>query len=117
MVQFKTWRDYYIFIKDYCNFSCLNCYYGGVNVDLSKDHTDSEYAYLFCRESINMVRLDMMSLCGKWRHEDTGKSLEEYGDTPIFNLTDEQINTLNNRIEKWTISEVKELYDDKEVSE
>ena len=112
MVEFKTWRDYYIFLKDYTNFSCLNCYYSGTGVDLSRDHPDSTYAYVFCMESISMVRLDMMSLCGNYKNEDTGKSLEEYGDAPLFDLSDEVINQLNETGKKWSIEEVKELLGD-----
>ena len=115
MVEFKSWRDYYIFLKDYCNFSCLNCYYSGAGVDLSKEHTDSEYAYLFCMESISMVRLDLMSLCAKWVDEDTGKSLEEYGDAPLFKLSDDVINKLNETNKKWTIDELRALTNGNEV--
>lgn len=117
MVEFKTWRDYYIFLKDFSNFTCLNCYYGGSDVDLSEDQDDSNYAFLFCKENFSMVRLDMMSLCGNWKHENTGKSLEEYGDSPLFDLTDEQIDILNNREEKWSIDEIRELCDEQKIDE
>lgn len=115
MVEFKSWRDYYIFLKDYCNFSCLNCYYGGTHVDLSKEHTDSEYAHVFCRESISMVRLDLMSLCAKWVDEDTGKSLEEFIDAPLFELSDDVINKLDETGKKWTIDELRALLNGDEI--
>ena len=117
MVEFQSWRDFYIFLRDYCNFSCLNCYYGGSDVDLNKEHTDSEYAHVFCKESISMVRLDLMSLCVNWHDKDTGKSLKEFGDARLFDLTDGQLDALNNRTEKWSIDEVRALINGEKTAE
>ena len=117
MVEFKSWRDAYIFLKDYCNASCLNCFYGGARVDLSEEHTDSEYVHLFCTENISMVRLDMMVCCAKWEHQETRKNLKDYGDKPVWNLTDEVIDKIDETGVKLSIDEIREIIGDDKVTE
>lgn len=110
MVMFESWKDNYIFLRDYGNATCLNCHYGGATyTDDSETHTDSEYAHLFCIESISMVRLDLMMVCAKWRHQDTGKSIEDIQEEQFWNLPSQVIDRLDEDDKKWTINEIKEL--------
>lgn len=115
MVMFKSWRDNYIFLRDYGEASCLNCHYGGAEyTDDFESHTDSEYAHLFCRESISIVRLDLMMVCAKWRCNDTGKSLEEIGEDNFWKLPSQVIDILDKDDKRWTINEVRELINEYE---
>lgn len=109
-MRFKSWKDNYIFLRDYGNCNCLNCYYGGaVYTDDSETHTDTEYAHLFCRESISMVRLDFMIVCAKWRHQDTGKSIEEVKEDDMWLLSSEVIDILDKDNREWSIEDIKRL--------
>ena len=111
MVQFKTWKDYYAFIRDYGVFTCLNCHYSGIEpYSDDEEHTDSEYAHLFCMESIMMVRLDMFNVCTKWVSRD-GRSLIDLGEnTNQWSVSDEVIDKLNEDPNKmWSIEEVREV--------
>lgn len=118
MVMFKTWKDNYIFLRDYANASCLNCAYGGADYkDDSETHSDSEYAHLFCRESICMVRLDLMTLCAKWRHQDTGLVIEDIQEENMWKLPDKVIDALDEDDKRWSIEEVRELIDNEETTE
>ena len=110
MVRFKTWKDNYIFLRDFGNCTCLNCHYGGAEyTDDSETHTDSEYAHLFCRESISMVRLDMMIVCANWRHKDTGKSIEEFSEENMWKLDEKAIDVLDDDDREWTIEEIRSI--------
>lgn len=114
MVEFKTWKDNYIFLRDFGNCTCLNCHYGGTSyTDDTEEHTDSEYAHLFCTESITMVRLDLMMVCANWKHEETGIGIEDIGENNMWKLTDEEIDILDESDKKWSIEEIRELVNDK----
>ena len=116
MVRFRSWKDQYIFLRDYGNCTCLNCHYGGADhFDDSETHRDSEYALLFCRESISMVRFDMMVVCAKWRHKDTGKSIEEFSGDNMWNLTEDQLDLLDKDDKEWSIEEIRGLTDAEEL--
>ena len=118
MTKFKSWRDFYIFLKDYCKFSCLNCYYGGARIDLSEYHEDGEYARLFCTENISMVRLDFQTICTKWEHEKTRKPLEEFYDKEsMFDFSDEIVEILSDDSKKWSIEEIRELLENDKIVE
>lgn len=113
MVRFKTWKDNYIFLRDYCNCSCLNCIYGGTKyTDDSETHSNIDYIHIFCMESLLMMRLDVRFVCAKWRHQNTGKCLEDYNNEDMWNLTDEVIDILDKDYREWSIDEVKELISD-----
>ena len=117
MVQFATWKDYYAFIRDYGVFSCLNCHYGAKEVYTDdEEHKDTEYAHVFCTESILMVRLDMMTVCTKWTGKD-GKRLIDFGeDTNQWSISDEVIDKLNEDTDrKWSIEEIREVIEDEEL--
>ena len=109
MVEFKTWRDAYIFLKDYCNASCLNCHYNGSKVDLSKENEDIKYVRVFCLENISMVRLDKgLICCAKWEHKESRDTVKDKGDMPLWNLSDAVLEKLDDG-ERRTIEEIKEI--------
>ena len=114
MVRFSTWRDAYVFLKDYCNCSCLNCIYCGSNLDLNGEHKDIEYVSIFCRNTIAMVRLDHLILCVEWTGED-GKTLKDYGDSTMYGLNDVVIDKLNESDKKWTIDEIREVINEETI--
>lgn len=109
IVKFHSWRDAYLFLLNHANFSCLNCKYGGHNLDLSVDHTDSEYVHLFCTEAIAMVRLDYSFVCSKWVHEDNDKTALGTVDCYSWDLPDEVIEIIEKNDKKWSIDELEEL--------
>lgn len=82
-MEFKTWRDYYRFVQEYANASCINCHYTGKPIESDKD---SMYKRVFCTRHISMVEFAFQFLCTEWIHEDTGKSLEDYGDCPVWKI-------------------------------
>lgn len=108
MVEFKSWRDAYLFLKNYGNFTCLNCEHSSHNLDTDSEHTDSEYIHLFCMEWVSMVRLDFQFCCSKWKHEENGKVLEDYGeDCYLWSISEDIIDSLENG-KKWSIEEIEE---------
>ncbi len=109
MVRFKSWRDAYIFLKKYGNFSCLNCKYSNHNLDTDKEHSDSEYVHLFCTDALAMVRLDWSFVCSNWVHEDTGATAEDVKECYSWNLPDEVIDIIENSEKRWSIDEIEEL--------
>ena len=90
MVRFKDWEEMRWFLDTHCNFSCLNCTYGSNK----KDKLDNS-PYVFCMRTIAMVNLGMMTVCAEWK-SDKGKTVEDYGDCPIFKLPDETLEKLEN---------------------
>lgn len=116
MVKFKSWKDNYIFLRDFATASCLNCYYGGaIYSDDTETHTDTEYANLFCKESLAMIRLDLMMLCGKWVDEDTGDTLEDVAEEDMWKLSDNVIDILDKDDKRWTVEEVRELINEETI--
>ena len=98
MIHFKDWEEMWWFIDNYCNFSCLNCHYGGNDGNPSR--------HLFCRRSISMVDFNIMTLCAEWR-SDKGKGLRDYdGDCPLYSLSDEMLDKLCNG--EITVRELRE---------
>ena len=87
MVKFNDWKDFVWFVSNYRNFSCLNCAYGGKQVEPSQ--------FLFCIRTISMVDFRFFCLCAEWKSEN-GKSLEDYKDCPMWNLSDSIIEKLEN---------------------
>ena len=118
MVQFKTWRDSYLFLKEFGNFTCLNCKHSNHNLDTDVEHTDMEYASLFCTEHISMVRLDFQFCCDKWEHQDTGEKLTDFDENcRVIKLSDEAIDFLDDKSKEWSIEEIREVYDEFTKSE
>ena len=101
MVKFKSWRDSYLFLKEYGSFTCLQCKGCNHNLDMSVEHSDSEYARFFCTKTISMVRLDFQFVCPEWENENGDK------------ITDE-----DEKNGEWSIDEIRELVNEyEEVTE
>lgn len=118
MVRFKTWRDSYLFLKEYGNFTCLNCKYSTHNLDTSINHTDMDYASLFCTKTISMVRLDLQFCCDKWEHEQTGDKLKDMDmDCMVWKVPYELLDVFDDKSKEWTIEEINEVCDEFTKSE
>ena len=118
MVQFKSWKDYYIFLRDYGVFTCLNCHYGGNKLSDDEEHSNQDYAYVFCIHHIAMVRLDMQTFCINWADSKTGKELKDLGlDTSQWSIPDEIIDLLDEPDKEWSIDEVREAIENEEPNE
>ena len=112
MVQFASWKDSYLFLKEFGSFTCLQCSGCNHNLDTSVEHTDGEYARFFCIETISMVRLDYMFTCSYWKGKD-GKTIDESDmDKCIFNLSADVLEKLDVEDKKWTIEEIRQLVED-----
>ena len=110
MVAFKGWRDAYLFMKEYGNFTCLNCDYGGhSNLDTESEHSDGYYARLFCSNWMSMVRLDYQFICEKWKKGDD--TLDGKMECDTWNIPSKVADIIDSSDKKWTFEEIKELVD------
>ena len=110
-MEFKTWRDSYLFLKEYGSFTCLQCRGSHHNLDLNTEHTDLEYGRFFCSKTVSMVRLDFQFTCHYWEDEN-GETIQGHEDDCIFNIPSDLIDKLEVKGKKWTFEEVKELIGD-----
>lgn len=112
-MRFKSWRDYYLFIREYVKFSCLNCRYCGDKLDVDEEHTDGDYARHFCTFNIAMVRFDFQTLCTEWESPDGHKL--PYDDERNF-LFDEELDKMFDEDDGklWSIDEIREVIKDYE---
>lgn len=108
MVQFKSWRDFYIFLKDYARCSCLNCEYGGDRIDLNEEHNNVTYRNVFCTRTISMVNLELMTVCAEYIHQESKKTLKDFEDESWWTLPDDVIDEIE-KGGKWGIVEINEL--------
>ena len=110
MVKFESWKDAYLFMREYGNFTCLNCKFGGThNLDTESEHSDSYYAQLFCTEWVAMVRLDFQFVCEKWKHQDSGETLEGNLDCDTWNIPSSVAEEIDKDGKKWTFEEIEVL--------
>ena len=117
MVRFKSWRDTYLFLKNYGNFTCLNCKYGKHNLDLSIEHSDMDYASLFCRKTISMVRLDFQFCCDKWEDNETGEVITDFdGNCDVWKIPNDLLEILDDESKEWSIEEIEGVLKDYEGS-
>ena len=86
MVKCEDWEEFEWFLDEYCNFSCLNCTYGGKGKESSQ--------FLFCRRTLAMVNFNLMFVCAEWTSTN-GKTLNDYQDCPVWSLSDNIIDKLN----------------------
>lgn len=86
MVKCTDWEEFEWFLDTYCNFSCLNCTYGGKRGEPSQ--------HLFCTRTIAMVNFNLMTVCAEWT-SNNGKTLTDYKDCPMWSLSDSIIDKLN----------------------
>ena len=114
-MQFKSWRDYYIFLRDYVKFSCLNCKYTGKLLDTDEEHTDGEYARHFCTYNIAIVRFDFQTLCSNWINEDTYEELPEIDERNF--LFDEKYDAVfeERPYKRWSIEEIREVLNEEDT--
>ena len=108
MVQFKTWRDTYLFLLNYGKFSCLNCKYGGHNLDLDVENSEFAYSHNFCTEHIAMIDFAFQFVCGKWTDKD-GNTVEGREDECAFDLPQKVLDVLIDEDKRWTFEEIEEL--------
>ena len=108
MVEFKSWRDTYLFLLNYGKFSCLNCKYGGHNWDLTADNSEFAYSHHFCVEWVAMIDFAFQFVCEKWI-DDEGNTVEGKEDECAFNLPQEVLDVIVKDDKKWTFEEIEEL--------
>lgn len=95
MVSFKSWKDMYLFLKKYHNFSCLQCKYYHSDLSDEEMYTDSEYARFFCPYHLSMVRLDFQQSCPNWTSKDGVKLTDMDQDLPVFKFNNRVLDTLD----------------------
>ena len=107
MVSFKSWRDFYLFLQKYHNFSCLQCKHYNRDLDTDKQHSDFEYSHFFCPQTVSIIDFAFQVCCPKWT-DTTGKSLKDYEESPVYNFSDEIIEKLD-LMDKVSIEEIDEI--------
>lgn len=108
-MQFKSWRDYYLFVKEFAKYSCLNCEYGGDD-EVGDDESDVVYSNHFCKYWVAMVRWDLQGfICQHWKSDIDGKGLPDDKDEEMFTLNEHIFKKLQKGNRKWSIEEIKEL--------
>jgi hypothetical protein len=105
-MKFKSWKDYYIFIRDYAKYSCLNCSYCGNHVDTDEYNSDVAYTHHFCAYYMAMKRWDIDTfVCPQWKSVDGEPAdLEDV----LFTIDEHTMRKFEkNRL--WTIDEIREV--------
>ena len=66
-----------------------------------------------------MVRLDFQFCCSKWKHEESGKSLKDYGeDCYLWNISESVIDTIEDEKNgKWSFDEIEALINEEKLIE
>ena len=106
-MKFKTWKEQYLFVKEYANACCFDCRYGGEIKETTGK--DSDYVRTFCSKFISMVDFQFQfPLCAEWENKD-GQMLNDISDddTTIFRIDDDLLDSLDTDYE-WTFEELKE---------
>lgn len=115
MVKFKSWRDSYLFLKEYGSFTCLQCKGCNHNLDMSVEHSDGEYARFFCTKTISMVRLDFQFVCPEWENENGDTLVEEDMTKCAFNIPMGVIDILEDESNgEWSFEEIQRLINEYE---
>lgn len=115
MVRFKSWRDSYLFLKEYGSFTCLQCVGCNHNLDMSKEHSDYEYSHFFCTKQVAMVDFYFQFSCRKWENENGDTISDEDMDKCIFNIPLEVIDAItDDKNGEWSFEEIKELINEYE---
>ena len=109
-MNFKTWRDFYLFVREYAKYSCCNCKHssaGTVDVD-DPSNKDTAYARHFCSHFVAMVRWDLSPVvCKHWESKD-GDKLPK--DDNLLTLSEDVLKILEeDEDKKWTFKEVVEV--------
>ena len=118
MVQFKTWKDSYLFLKEFGSFTCLQCTGCKHNLDTTKEHSDYEYSHFFCIKQVAMVDFGFQFTCREWENEDGDTIKDSDMDKCIFNIPMSVIEELDVPDKRWTIEEIRSIVNEhEEVSE
>ena len=109
MTNFKSWKDMYLFLDRYYNFTCLQCKHYTKDLDDNKTYSDSDYARFFCPHQIAMVRLDFQLLCNEWESKDGIKLSEiDRNTAQPYKFTDEMADKID-ELNQATIEEIEEI--------
>ena len=108
-MKFKTWKDFYLFLQRYHNFSCLQCkYYPKEDMDTDEEHSRWEYARFFCPHMISIVNFSFQVSCHEWTDKE-GKGLRDYGDAPVYQFSDAIVDKLDKLDYSVSIEDVERL--------
>ena len=106
-MNFKSWKDYYLFVKEFVKYSCLNCRYGTSNGVEPISSKDIAFASHFCTYYVAMVRWDLQGfICQNWESYD-GETLPD--DDELFTIDEHILKKLEKGNKKWSIEEIREL--------
>lgn len=94
MVSFKSWKDFYLFLEKYHNFSCLQCKHYSKKLDTNEKNSDFKYSHFFCPKTVSIVDFSFQVGCPQWEDHD-GKTLKDYGESPVYNFSDELVDKLD----------------------
>ena len=106
-MKFKSWKDQYLFTKEYATASCISCFYGG---EIEESDDDGMYKRKFCMRHIAMIEFAFQFICAEWEDKDTRKDLNQSfdEDTGLFKISDELLHKLDDDSIEWTFEEIKE---------
>ena len=106
-MKFKSWKDFYLFVREFAKYSCLNCKYGSSKKLEFESDNDIGYCNHFCAYWVAMVRWDLQPfVCKHWESND-GVELPE--DDELLTLSEHILKKLEKGNRKWSIDDVKEL--------
>lgn len=112
MVSFKTWKDNYLFIEEYCNYSCLNCYHNQTN-RINEGSEDKAYAQILCDITLTFKRLDdEYPVCTDWVSKDGVTSFSQYIDESIWNLDDDAVDKIESLSGRISFDDVKKIVEE-----
>ena len=108
-MKFESWKDLYLFLLKYHNFSCLQCkYYSKKDFNPHDEHNRWEYARFFCPRLATVIHFSVQETCFEWTDED-GKKLDDYGETPVYRFSEEVIEKLSKIEGKVSIEEIDKI--------
>lgn len=112
-MKFKSWKDQYLFVKEYATCSCFNCRYGG---EIKESDKDSDYVRTLCTRTLAMVDFQFQfPLCAEWENND-GKTLSDHEGELLFSI--DGIEEIDNDLHEWTFEEIMEkIHSYEEVKE
>ena len=103
MVQFKSWKDANLFLKEYASASCMNCKYGPNELDKGQ---------FVCMKTLSPIRLDMVRVCVEW--ENDGKTFDDLKNHNAFNLSEKLIDEIEKLDGFVTFEMIKDLVSENE---
>lgn len=113
MVQFKSWKDKYLFLQKYYNYTCLQCKHYHKDLNDEEEYKDSEYARFFCPHMIAMVRLDFQLCCHEWEDKE-GNPIPSEEDVKVFNFSDKIADILDAQENPVSIEDIETIIQENE---